>query len=162
MESWFGASFSTVRVHIDKAPAILGVAAFAWGEHLYFAPGVFAPETPRGRAILIHELTHVIQRYRKTPGWVTEGVADYIRWAIYEGKPLKDFHCPDTADGYTKGYRITAGFFLWLETDPAPGIVSRMNAASRKGEFTDKVFQDMTGQTLQQLWDRYRAERKAE
>lgn len=113
---------------------------------------------PDDWGLVIHELTHVIQRYKKTPGWVTEGVADYIRWAIYEGKPLKTFPCPDIPKGYTKGYRAAAGFLLWLESDLAPGIVSRINAASREGAFREEVFAEMTGSSLDKLWDQYRAE----
>ena len=114
---------------------------------------------PDDWGLVIHELTHVIQRYRKTPAWVTEGVADYVRWAIYEGKPLKSFHCPSIPNGYTKGYRAAAGFLLWLESDLAPGIVSRINSAARDGKFRNDLFSEMTGFSLEQLWDLYRTER---
>ena len=37
---------------------------------------------------VIHELCHVVQGYRKKqpPGWVTEGIADYVRWFNFEPK----------------------------------------------------------------------------
>lgn len=114
---------------------------------------------PDDLGLVIHELTHVIQRYKKTPAWVTEGIADYIRWAVYEGKPLSGFGCPDQPKGYTKGYRAAAGFLLWLESDLGPGIVSRLNSAARRGEYTDDLFQQATGRPLDALWEMYRAER---
>ena len=48
----------------------------------------------KGEAIgsVVHELVHVAQQYGRarsgtssaTPGWVVEGIADYIRWFKYE------------------------------------------------------------------------------
>lgn len=113
---------------------------------------------PEDVGLIIHELTHVIQNYRRrVPGWVTEGIADYIRWAIYEGKPQHWFRPPDKAHGYRDGYRVAAGFFLWLEGEKAPGIVSRLNTAARGGEYHDALFEDTSGQTLDELWEEYRA-----
>ena len=111
---------------------------------------------PDDFGLLIHELVHVIQKYpRKEPSWVTEGIADYIRWAIYEGKPQSSFPVPKAADGYKRGYQPTAGFFLWLETNHAPGIVRRLNTAMRKSNYTDEIFTDMTGKDLESLWADY-------
>jgi Domain of unknown function (DUF4157) len=57
--------FSHVRIHTDAAAAraaqALGVRAFAIGTHLYFAQGQFAPGTPGGDRLLVHELMHVVQ-----------------------------------------------------------------------------------------------------
>jgi len=34
----------------------------------------------------IHEMCHVVQSYwgKPVPGWLTEGIADYVRWFVYE------------------------------------------------------------------------------
>ena len=33
----------------------------------------------------MHELVHVVQQYRRRPpGWLVEGIPDYIRWYLYE------------------------------------------------------------------------------
>jgi ribosomal protein S18 acetylase RimI-like enzyme len=62
MESFFGPSFSNVRVHVgDQAPSI-GALAFTHGSNLYFAPGQYNPNTSRGQRLLGHELTHVVQQ----------------------------------------------------------------------------------------------------
>lgn len=111
---------------------------------------------PDDFGLLVHELVHVIQRYpRMEPVWVTEGIADYIRWAIYEGKPQEQFPVPGEPDGYKRGYQPAAGFLLWLETDPAPGIVRRLNAAMRDSTYTPEIFEDATGRDLDTLWADY-------
>ncbi|MFI4861537.1 MAG: basic secretory protein-like protein [Phycisphaerales bacterium JB063] len=113
---------------------------------------------PEDIGLVIHELVHIVQHYRgRTPSWVTEGIADYLRWAIYEGKPQRWFRRPNEERGYRQGYRVTAGFFLWLEADKAPGIVVRLNTAARQRRYNDDIFEEVTGQTLDELWDEYRA-----
>ncbi|WP_157202532.1 DUF4157 domain-containing protein [Calidithermus chliarophilus] len=66
MEPRFGHDFGRVRVHADACAARSAEAvearAYAAGPHLVFGPGEYAPRTPRGRALLAHELTHVVQQ----------------------------------------------------------------------------------------------------
>ncbi len=60
-----GHSFSDVRIHTDDKAAQLArqedAKAFAVGNQVAFAPGEFQPGTPRGDALLAHELAHVAQ-----------------------------------------------------------------------------------------------------
>jgi hypothetical protein len=63
MEARLGHSFADVRVHSDASEArALGARAFASGTDVVFAPGELALGTPRGRALLAHELAHVVQQ----------------------------------------------------------------------------------------------------
>jgi len=62
MERFFGADFSTVRVHEGPAASAIGALAFTVGEALYFAPGLYDPATRQGVELLGHELTHVVQQ----------------------------------------------------------------------------------------------------
>ncbi|NJL28691.1 MAG: DUF4157 domain-containing protein [Thermoanaerobaculia bacterium] len=62
MERRFGKDFSSVRVHQGTEAASLASQAFAMGEHLYFEPGRYRPDTPTGERLLGHELTHVVQQ----------------------------------------------------------------------------------------------------
>lgn len=62
MESFFGADFSDVRVHVGPEAPSIGALAFTMGSSLYFAPGQYNPDSPQGQALLGHELTHVIQQ----------------------------------------------------------------------------------------------------
>ena len=66
MESRFGHDFSHVRIHNDEragesARAIRSLA-YTVGRDIAFAEGQFRPETPSGRRLLAHELTHVVQQ----------------------------------------------------------------------------------------------------
>jgi hypothetical protein len=113
---------------------------------------------PEDIGLVHHELVHVIQDYkaRRVPGWVTEGIADYLRWAIYEAKPQDWFPFADKPRGYRDSYRVTGGFFLWLESDRCPGIVNKLNTAVRKGTFTDQSwFEQQAGAKLDELWTDY-------
>jgi len=101
---------------------------------------------PGDVGLLIHELVHVIQNYPagKGPIWVTKGIADYLHWAIFEGKSAAKFPVPKDPQGYKKGYQPTAGFFLWLETKKAPGIVCQFNTAMRNGQYSPDIFVNAT------------------
>lgn len=61
-EGPFGADFSTVRVHEDPGVRRLGALAYTRGEQIWFAPGLYRPDTAAGARLLGHELTHVLQQ----------------------------------------------------------------------------------------------------
>lgn len=111
---------------------------------------------PEDLGLVVHELVHVIQAYPSPkPWWITEGIADYLRWAIYEKKPQSWFPRPKEKQGYARSYRVTAGFFLWLESGAAPGIVKKLNTAMRNRAYSADLFHAATGQSLDELWDAY-------
>jgi Domain of unknown function (DUF4157) len=62
MESFFGASFADVRVHVGAQAPSIGALAFTHGSNLYFAPGQYNPGTLEGQRLLGHELAHVVQQ----------------------------------------------------------------------------------------------------
>ena len=66
MEDGFGQDFSRVRVHHDaeaaRSSAMVGAQAYTVGDRIIFGEGQFMPETPCGRRLLAHELTHVVQQ----------------------------------------------------------------------------------------------------
>lgn len=62
MESFFGADFSDVRIHVGPEAPSIGALAFTMGSSLYFAPGQYNPDSPQGQALLGHELAHVVQQ----------------------------------------------------------------------------------------------------
>ncbi len=66
MESGFGADLSSVRLHTDaragRLANDLSAHAFAVGDHVAFAPGVYAPGTLVGDLVLAHELAHTLQQ----------------------------------------------------------------------------------------------------
>jgi hypothetical protein len=62
MESFFGANFADVRIHVGHEASSIGALAFTIGSDLYFAPGQYNPQTMQGQQLLGHELTHVVQQ----------------------------------------------------------------------------------------------------
>jgi hypothetical protein len=65
-EPRFGLDLSSVRLHTgppaEQSAGDLNAEAYTVGEDIIFAAGRFAPETPHGRRLLAHELTHVLQQ----------------------------------------------------------------------------------------------------
>lgn len=65
-EPRFGRSFDNVRIRTDstadETARALGARAFTRGNEIYFRRGEYQPETKRGRKLLAHELTHVLQQ----------------------------------------------------------------------------------------------------
>ncbi len=66
MENAFSTDFSKIRVHTDSNAAEMskGISAkaFTHERDIYFNEGQFAPESNRGKTLLAHELTHVVQQ----------------------------------------------------------------------------------------------------
>ncbi|MDR1959030.1 MAG: basic secretory family protein [Planctomycetaceae bacterium] len=111
---------------------------------------------PQDFGMVAHELVHIIQSYppRSGPGWVTEGIADYIRHAHYEPEvPLPRIN-PDKAS-YRDAYKTTAGFFIWIEKKYDPGFVKKLNAAMRERTYKNDLFEKATGKSLDDLWKEY-------
>ncbi|MET9761296.1 DUF4157 domain-containing protein [Streptomyces sp. NPDC006372] len=66
LEADLGADLGAVRLHRDARSAAAvhasGAQAVAAGAHIHFATGRWAPHTPHGRRLLVHELAHVLQQ----------------------------------------------------------------------------------------------------
>jgi hypothetical protein len=66
MEARFGYDFGSVRIHDDAhahaAARDVQANAFTVGDHIAFAAGRFAPQSPEGAHVLAHELAHVVQQ----------------------------------------------------------------------------------------------------
>jgi Domain of unknown function (DUF4157) len=80
MESSFGADFSGVRIHNDSTSVQmskdLNAQAFTHGSDIFFNSGKFDTNSSKGKHLLAHELTHVIQQ--NSHGFVQRQVADKI------------------------------------------------------------------------------------
>ena len=66
MEQRFGHDFSRVRIHTDAAAERsaqdVSANAYTVRHNIVFGAGQFAPGTERGRRLIAHELTHVVQQ----------------------------------------------------------------------------------------------------
>src|SRR5262249_30546547 len=62
----FGYDFSGVRIHsgavAEQSARELDAHAYTVGRNIVFGAGRFTPETPAGRHLIAHELTHVVQQ----------------------------------------------------------------------------------------------------
>jgi len=111
---------------------------------------------PEDIGLIVHEAVHVVQLYPNfEPGWVTEGIADYIRWAHYEKKPLEWFPVGKNDKGYEAAYRTTGGFFLWITQFQNSNFIKILNNSMKKGEYSEEIFSQYTGKKLDMLWQEY-------
>jgi hypothetical protein len=66
MNKSLGADLSEVSIHTDVAAAKLcqelHALAFTHGRDIFFDTGRYNPESPEGKKLLVHELTHVVQQ----------------------------------------------------------------------------------------------------
>lgn len=112
---------------------------------------------PDDFGMVIHELTHVIQNYppdKSTPGWLVEGIADYIRYWKYEPEIPRPRLDPKTAH-YHQGYGTTGAFLAWLVKKYDRRIVLRLDAVLRVKAYHPKIFHDVTGKSLDDLWQEF-------
>ncbi|MCF3580448.1 DUF4157 domain-containing protein [Planktothrix agardhii 1811] len=71
MENAFGFDFAQVRIHHDtegdRLSRSLNARAFTTGSDVFFRQGNYEPESPSGKRLLAHELTHVVQQSSESP-----------------------------------------------------------------------------------------------
>jgi hypothetical protein len=106
---------------------------------------------------MVHEAAHVVQNYRvpDNPGWLVEGIADYIRFFKYE--PGKLGRISPQRARYNGSYRVSAAFLAYLTDKYDKQIVRKLNKMMRDGVYKKEVFQKLTGKTLDQLGEEWRA-----
>ena len=106
---------------------------------------------PDDLGMVVHEMTHVIQAYRRSgPSWLVEGIADYVRFIHYE--PKTRIRIDTKKASYRDSYRTSAKFLGWVEKTHDKDLVRKLNEALRKGKYKDELFETYTKQTLDQLW----------
>lgn len=114
---------------------------------------------PEDIDVITHEVMHIVQNYGNSvgPGWLTEGIADYARNQFGVNNPAAKWSLGEykTGQSYTNSYRITARFLLWIETKVKKGIVKELDKEMRDHTYTDAVWANQTGKTLDELWKDY-------
>ena len=106
---------------------------------------------------LVHEEVHVVQRYRgRNPGWLVEGMADYIRWFKYEPQShgadiVWMRHLRHFTPRYDASYRVTADFLNYVTEKYDRNLVTQLNAAMRQNRYDEGLWKQYTGKTVQEL-----------
>lgn len=112
---------------------------------------------PDDFGMIVHELTHLVQKYpgnKADVGWLVEGIADYVRWWRYEPEATHRRIDPAKAK-YSDGYGTTASLLAWASRKYHMGLVPALDRVLKKGEDPAPTFQALTGKTYQQAWDEF-------
>jgi outer membrane protein OmpA-like peptidoglycan-associated protein len=85
----FGHDFSKVRLHLDVPEvAAQGAQALVRGEDIGLAPGRYAPGAQAGRALIAHEMAHVVQQARGGHSADAEARADQAAATALSGRAV--------------------------------------------------------------------------
>ncbi|OJW03494.1 MAG: hypothetical protein BGO49_11600 [Planctomycetales bacterium 71-10] len=135
------------------------VPAYAAGDRITGSTKWFRRH-PDDIGAMVHESAHVVQRYRgrNNPGWLVEGVADYVRFVLYEPANIGPID-PEKAR-YDQSYRVTARFLGYIVEKYDPEFVLKLNRAMRERKYSDDLFKESTGKTMQELGDEWKASLK--
>jgi hypothetical protein len=126
-----------------------------------------------GKGAIFHELIHVVQNYgwgrrnnpnaARVPGWIVEGIPDYIRWFVFEperkGAEITKRNVERAR--YDGNYRISANFLNWVVTKYDKELVPKLNAEARAGKYREELWKEYTGKTVQELGEQWHAENEA-
>lgn len=138
-------------------PAYEGVAATAHGV-VRFNPAWFK-KNPKDIDVVTHEVMHLVQAYPggAGPGWITEGIADYVRFTLGLDNEGACWKLPDFEEkqSYENAYRVTARFFYWIELHVKKGLVKKLDKAMRNKTYTADFWKMNTGKSVDELWDEY-------
>lgn len=162
----------TLRYRTDMAG---GIPAYASGRGVSLNAPWFRRElSGEARGCVVHELVHVVQNYGRArrvnptpasnPGWVVEGIADYIRWFLYEpeSKGAEITTRNLARANYDSSYRITGNFLNWVTQNHDQELVRKLNAAAREGKYNEQLWKDWTGKSLPELgaaWKNFHEQR---
>ena len=137
-----------------------GVAATG-GNRIVCNPSWYRTQL-KGEAIgsLVHELVHVVQAYHRAhpPGWLVEGIPDYIRWYLYEpqskGCEIPANHA--AAARHDASYRVSANFLNFVISKYDKDLIKELNTALREGRYDAELWKSRTGHTSEELADEWR------
>lgn len=114
---------------------------------------------PEDLDLVTHELMHLVQSYPggAGPGWLTEGIADYVRYKYALDNDGAEWSLPpfSPAQSYENSYRITARFLLWASQNYDKNLVEKLDSDLRNKKYTAQTWEHYTGKTVDALWQEY-------
>jgi hypothetical protein len=123
-------------------------------------------KNPNDLGAFVHELVHVVQSYprritagaTRPPGWLVEGIADYIRFFRYEPESARPHPNPkDERTNYDASYRVSGHFLNWAQEKYDKDLVVKLNAACRQGKYKPELWKEYTGKTVEELGAEWKA-----
>jgi len=166
IDTYFKIYPTLVNTFNDKSPrevlfvvdtAYKGVAE-ASGNRILFSPA-YMKSNPTDIDVVTHETMHLVQGYGygAGPGWLTEGIADYVRYKYGVDNIGSKWALPEFNEkqSYKDAYRVTARFFEWLEQNVKKGMIATLDDQLRKHEYTEQSWAKLTGKNLDELWADY-------
>ncbi|MFD2146665.1 basic secretory protein-like protein [Mucilaginibacter antarcticus] len=172
IDTYFKSYPQLVAMFNEKAPhevvfvtdtAYTGVAE-ASGNRILFSTK-YMKSHPTDIDVVTHEGMHLVQGYGygSGPVWLTEGIADFIRykfgvdnigskWTMPE---LSRLSADQLKQKYKNSYRITARFFEWIDQKVKPGMIIQLDKELRNHTYTDATWAALSGKTIDELWDDY-------
>ena len=158
-----------VRFSIMFSQSMQGVAATS-GTRIRCS-GTWMRNNVKGEAkgAIFHEMVHVVQQYGRVrgvsranqpPGWLTEGLTDYIRWYLFEpeSKGAEITQRNFSRARYNGSYRITANFLNWVVGKYNKDLMVQLNSIFRQGKYSENIWKDLTQHTAQELDAEWRAD----
>jgi len=151
------------KVSVTFSKEMKGVAATG-GNRIRCAAEWFEKNLKgEAKGAVFHELVHVVQNYgwgrrrnpeaTRTPGWIVEGIPDYLRWFKYEPQS-KGAEITKRNIGrakYDGNYRISANFLNWVAEKKGEEFIVKLNAAAREGRYAEGLWKEWTCQTVQEI-----------
>ncbi|MFT3904030.1 MAG: basic secretory protein-like protein [Niabella sp.] len=145
-------------VTIVIEPAYAGVAAASNG--IIKVNPEWMIKNPEDIDVVTHEVMHIVQAYPGVagPGWVTEGIADYVRYKLGVNNAAANWSLPayNSKQSYKDAYRVTARFLVWVEKNYNKHLVKKLDTAMRTKTYTDGIWKKLTRKTVDELWDVYK------
>lgn len=167
IDTFFEVYPTLVKTYNKKSPRVVtfeidpeynGVAATS-NDKVVFSVKYMSTH-PNDIDVVTHEVMHIVQAYGQRsgmPGWVTEGIADYVRYAYGVNNAGAGWRLPDFSEkhSYQNSYRITARFFAWIEQNHK-GVIRKLDQAGRDKTYEKgAIWQKLTGKTIDELWSEY-------
>lgn len=121
---------------------------------------------------VVHEMVHVVQQYRgrrrqnggnpnalRTPGWLQEGIPDFIRWFLYEPDSRGAEINPRNIENarYDGNYRVSANFLNWVARKHGFELIATINGQLRNREYTGEIWKTVTGHDVEELGSMWHA-----
>lgn len=137
----------------------IGAPAYSTGGRIVLEAEWFTKH-PGDLGCIVHETSHNVQAYpgsRNTPGWLVEGIADYVRYkaGVDDGWSIPSKYREGTS--YKNGYGVTTAFLVYVERHYDDKLVTKLSRALKTAQYTPELWTEYTGKSVDDLWEEYKS-----